>query len=414
MTAPQRTDVLLIGGGVAAASAARTLRESDYDGTITLITRELDAPYHRPPGSKELMRGEQGPDDALVLPVEWYAEHAVDLRTRTSVMSLDPLARTAKLQTKDELAYDRALLATGAMVRRLNVDGSGLRGIHYLRSLRNSQSIRKDLDEVGGLGGGARVALVGGSYIGCEVAASLASLGVSCTILMQEGEPLERTFGPEIGRWVRKRLEDGGITVRGGVDVEAFVPADPDAEDGRVGAVAIAGGEQVPADLVVCGVGAQPDVMLGKRAGLDLGETGGIRCDDRLRTSAAGLWAAGDICEYDSVVHGGPIRVEHEEVAIAQGAYVARQWLGEDLPYDVVPYFFSDLADWVSLESVGPARNWDRTIVAGSLDDDAFAVWFVEGRHVRGYASFNGAGDIDRASALIQAGDPVDVEALAG
>lgn len=412
MTAPQRTDVLLIGGGVAAASAARTLRESAYDGTITLVTRELDAPYHRPPGSKELLRGEQGLDDALVLPAAWYADHQVDLRTRTSVMSLDPAARTVKLQSKDELSYERALLATGAMVRRLNVDGSGLRGIHYLRSLRNSEAIRRDLDEVGGLTGDARIVLVGGSYIGCEVAASLASLGVSCTILMQEREPLERTFGPEIGRWVRKRLEDGGITVRGSVDVEAFLPADPDAEDGRVGAVAIVGGDPVPADLVVCGVGAQPDVMLGKRAGLELGETGGIRCDDRLRTSAAGLWAAGDICEYDSVVHGGPIRVEHEEVAIAQGAYVARQWLGEDQPYDVVPYFFSDLADWVSLESVGPARSWDRTIVAGSLDDDAFAAWFVEGRHVRGYAAFNGAGDIDRAAALIQANEPVDVGAL--
>ena len=175
----------------------------------------------------------------------------------------------------------------------------------------------------------------------------------------------------------------------------------------------LAGGESVPAGLVVCGVGAQPDVMLGKRAGLDLGETGGVRCDDRLRTSAAGLWAAGDLCEYDSVVHGGPIRVEHEEVAIQQGAYVARQWLGEDRPYDVVPYFFSDLADWVALESVGPARRWDRTVIEGSLADDAFAAWFVEGGNVRGYASFNGAGDIDRATALIQAGEPVDADALA-
>ncbi len=412
MTAPQRTHVLLIGGGVAAASAARTLREADYDGSITLVTRELDAPYHRPPGSKELLRGEQALDDALVLPAEWYAEHGVDLRTRTSIMSLDPAARTAKLQTKDELTYDRALLATGAMVRRLNVDGSGLLGIHYLRSLRNSEAIRRDLDTVGGTGGDARVVLIGGSYIGCEVAASLASLGVSCTILMQESEPLERTFGPEIGRWVRKRLEDGGITVRGGVDVEGFLPAARAGSEERVGAVAIGGGDPVPADLVVCGVGAQPDVMLGKRAGLELGESGGVRCDDRLRTSAAGLWAAGDVCEYDSVVHGGLIRVEHEEVAIQQGGYVAKQWLGLDQPYDVVPYFFSDLADWVSLESVGPARSWDRTIVEGSLEDDAFAVWFVEGRHVRGYASFNGAGDIDRATALIQAAEPVDVEGL--
>ncbi len=402
---------MLIGGGVAAATAARTLREAGFDGSVALITRELDAPYHRPPGSKEVLRGVQAADAALVLPAEWYAEHDVDLRTRTSVMSLDPAARTVKLQTKDELAYDRALLATGAMVRRLNVDGSGLRGIHYLRSLRNADALRKDLDAVGGVSGG-RVVLIGGSYIGCEVAASLASLGVACTVLMQESEPLERTFGAEIGRWVRQRLEDGGVTVHGGVEVEAFLPAArADAEE-RVGAVGLVGGETIAADLVVCGVGAQPDVMLGKRAGLDLGESGGVRCDDRLRTSAAGIWAAGDICEYDSVVHGGPIRVEHEEVAIQQGIHVARQWLGDERAYDAVPYFFSDLADWVAIESVGPARRWDRTIVEGSLDGDAFAAWFVEGRHVRGYASFNGAGDIDRATALIQAGEPVDVDAL--
>jgi 3-phenylpropionate/trans-cinnamate dioxygenase ferredoxin reductase subunit len=411
MTAPQRTDVLLIGGGVASASAARALREADFDGSITLVTRELDAPYHRPPGSKELLRGEQTADAALVLPARWYAEHDVDLRTRTSVMHLDSAARTVRLQTKDELVYDRALLATGAMVRRLNVDGSGLRGIHYLRSLRNADAIRRDLDAVGGLDG-ARVVLVGGSYVGCEVAASLASLGVSCTILMQESEPLERTFGPEIGRWVRKRLEDGGVTVRGGVEVEAFLPAARADDEERVGAVGLVGGASIPADLVVCGVGAQPDVMLGKRAGLDVGETGGIRCDDRLRTSADGIWAAGDVCEYESVVHGGPIRVEHEEVAIQQGIHVARQWLGDDRAYDTVPYFFSDLADWVAIESVGPARRWDRTIVEGSLDGDAFAAWFVEGRHVRGYASINGAGDVDRAAALIQAGEPVDVDAL--
>lgn len=414
MTAPERTDVLLIGGGVASASAARALRDGGFTGSITLVTRELDAPYHRPPGSKELLRGEQAADDALVLPADWYAAHDVDLRTRTSVMSLDPAARTVKLQTKQELSYERALLATGAMVRRLAVDGSGLTGIHYLRSLRNADAIRRDLDGLGGPTGGARVVLVGGSYIGCEVAASLASLGVDCTILMQEQEPLERTFGAEIGRWVRTRLEDHGITVRGGVEVEAFRPADGGGDAPRVGAVALSGGDVVPADLVVCGVGAQPDAMLGKRAGLEIGETGGVRCDDRLRTSAPGLWAAGDVCEYDSPVHGERIRVEHEEVAIQQGIHVARQWLGDDRAYDVVPYFFSDLADWVAMESVGPARRWDRVIVDGSLDDDAFAAWLLEGSHVRGYVRFNGAGDIDRATALIGAGEPVDVDALAG
>ncbi|EHN08900.1 ferredoxin reductase [Patulibacter medicamentivorans] len=416
MSSESRTDVLLIGGGIAAASAARALREGGFDGSVVLATRELDAPYHRPPGSKEHLRGEQDQAEALILPEGWWEENAVDLRLRTGVLSLDAGAKVAKLQTKEELAFGRALVATGAMVRRLSVDGSGLEGIHYLRSLRNSDTIRGDLADAAEAepDGRPRVVLVGGSYIGCEVAASLTATGTPATILMQESEPLERTFGSEIGRWVRSRLEAGGVEVRGGVDVVGFRNAEGGDGEGRVASVVLADGTAVAADIVVAGVGAQPDAMLAKRAGLELGESGGIRCDDRLRTSAAGIWAAGDICEYDSVLHGERVRIEHEEAAAAQGAYVARQWLGEDAPFAEVPYFFSDLADWVSFESLGPARRWDRTVIQGSLDEDRFAVWFLEGDRARGYASFNGGGDLDAARAVLQAGESVDAAALGG
>lgn len=404
MTEAEHTDVLIIGGGVAGASAATTLREGGFEGRIVLLTRELDAPYHRPPGSKDHLRGESSRDDALVHPEGWWQEHDVDLRLRTGVLSLDAAEKTVKLQTKELLTFDRLLLATGAMVRRLPVDGTGLMGLHYLRSLRNAEAIRADLD---GLPDDSKVVLVGGSYIGCEVAASLASHGHPVTVLMQESEPLQRTFGAEVGAWVRKRLEAGGVEVRGDVEVQAFSPKDPEEPKGRVGGVALADGTTVTADVVVIGVGAQPDVMLAKRAGLDLGESGGIRCDDRLRTSVDGIWAAGDCCEYDSVLHGEQVRIEHEDVAEQQGAFVARQWLGEDEPYSTVPYFFSDLADWVSLESVTVGRGFDRVQVEGSLDDDAFAVWLLQGDTPLGYASFNGAGDIDRGREVLKAGGPV-------
>jgi 3-phenylpropionate/trans-cinnamate dioxygenase ferredoxin reductase subunit len=400
----ESTDVLIVGGGVAGAAAARTLREGGHDGRIVVLTRELDAPYHRPPGSKEHLRGESTRDDALVLPAGWWAEHDVDLRLRTGVTALDPAERTAKLQTKELLRYDRALLATGAMVRRLAVDGTGLRGVHYLRSLRNAETIRADLDE---RGAGARVVLVGGSYIGCEVAASLASQGRPVTVLMQEAEPLQATFGAEVGAWVRRRLERGGVEVRGEVDVAAFAPLDPGEPKGRVGGVALADGTVVPADVVVVGVGAQPDVMLAGRAGLQLGATGGIACDDRLRTSAPGVWAAGDCCEYDSVLHGARVRIEHEDVAEQQAAHVARGWLGADEPYATVPYFYSDLADWVSIESVTLGRDFDRVRIEGSLEDDAFVVWTLRGEVPTGYASFNGAGDLDRGRAVLRSGGPV-------
>jgi len=413
MTSDSHTDVLLIGGGIAAASAAEALREGGFEGRVVLVTRELDPPYHRPPASKEHLRGEQGQDDALILPAAWWDEHGVELRTRTGVLSLDPAAKRVKLQTKEELTFDRALVATGAMVRRLVVPGSGLEGIHYLRSLRNADSLRRDLE---GLADDAPIVLVGGSYIGTEVAASLAAQGRPVTILALEDEPLERTFGTEIGRWVRARLEAHGIAFRGGAEVASFANAEGGDGEGRVAAVVLADGERIPAELVVAGVGATPDAMLAKRAGLELGETGGVAVDRFLRTSAEGIWAAGDVAEYESVLdlHPERLRVEHEEHAAAQGAYVARRWLGEEEPFQEVPYFFSDLADWVSLEALGPAHGWDRTVLQGSLDDDAFAVWFLAGDRAVGYASFNGAGDLDAAREVLAAGEPVDAAALAG
>ena len=161
-------------------------------------------------------------------------------------------------------------------------------------------------------------------------------------------------------------------------------------------------------DAVVCGVGAQPDVMLAKRSGLELGELGGVRCDSRLRAlSAEHVFAAGDICEYDSVVHGRVMRIEHEEVATAQGATAARNMLGADAPHDVVPYFFSDLSDWAAIEYVGPALAWDEEVVRGDIDSGPFAIWYLEVDRVRAMLSVGGAGDVDRANELIAAGDPV-------
>jgi 3-phenylpropionate/trans-cinnamate dioxygenase ferredoxin reductase subunit len=162
------------------------------------------------------------------------------------------------------------------------------------------------------------------------------------------------------------------------------------------------GGRELPAQAVICGVGAIPDVMLARKTGFALGDLGGVLCDSRLLTSAEGIYAAGDMCEYDSVVHGRVVRIEHEEVAAAQGATAARNMLGADVPHDEVPYFFSDLSDWTSLEYVGPAFSWDDEQVEGSVDDGAFAVWYREGDRVRAMLSVGGAGDLDRARELIK------------
>jgi 3-phenylpropionate/trans-cinnamate dioxygenase ferredoxin reductase component len=396
--ADRDTDILLIGGGIASATAAATLRDQGFDGSILLAGRELDPPYHRPPASKGYLQGRESKDDALVHPAGWWQEQGIELLTRTSVMALDPAARTAKLQSKEEVAYGRALVATGAMVRRLSVDGAQLDGIHYLRALGNADAIRADTE------GAERVVCVGGSYIGCEVAASLTELGKRVTIVMQESQPFERSFGARVGAYFRAVLEGHGVEVVGGDEIMHFAG---DGEGDRVASVVTAGGRRIPCQAVVCGVGAQPDVMLARRSGLTLGELGGVLCDSRLQTSAEHVFAAGDICEYDSVVHGRVMRIEHEEVAVAQGATAARNMLGADVPHAVVPYFFSDLSDWASLEYVGPALTSDAEVVRGSIDDGTFAVWYLEGDRVRAMLSVNGGGDVDRANELVASGDPV-------
>jgi 3-phenylpropionate/trans-cinnamate dioxygenase ferredoxin reductase subunit len=407
--ADRETDILLIGGGIASAMAAATLREEGFDGSILLAGRELDPPYHRPPASKGYLHGRESKEDALVHPAGWWEEQRVELKTRTSVMALDPAARTATLQSKETVAYDRALVATGAMVRRLQVDGAQLDGIHYIRALGNADTLRRDVEDVD------RVVCVGGSYIGSEVAATLTELGKRVTVVMQEAHPLERQFGTRAGERFRAILEAHGIEIVGSDEVDRFEAATPGVcDEGRVARVVTKGDRTLEGGAVVCGVGAQPDVMLARKSGLALGELGGVKCDSRLRTSAEGVFAAGDICEYDSVVHGRVMRIEHEEVAAAQGATAARNMLGADAPHDVVPYFFSDLADWAAIEYVGPALAWDEEVVRGDIDSGPFAIWYLEGGRVRGMLSVDGAGDVGAASELIAAGEAVGAGGVPG
>jgi 3-phenylpropionate/trans-cinnamate dioxygenase ferredoxin reductase subunit len=388
--ADRTVDILLVGGGIASATAAHTLREQGFDGSILLVGREPHPPYHRPPASKEYLRGEHGPEGAHVHTADWWKPNDVELLTRTSVLELDTAARTAKLSTKEEVGFDRALVATGAMVRRLPVDGAQLEGVHYLRALGNADTIRDDTQ------GAENVVCVGGSYIASEVAASLTELGRSVTMVMLEDHPLERGFGTTAGRFFRRVLEEHGVEVIGGDEVARFEG------DERVERVVTQSGRKLAAQAVICGVGAIPDVMLARKAGLGLGELGGVLCDSRLRTSAQNIYAAGDMCEYDSVVHGRVVRIEHEEVAAAQGATAARNMLGADAAHDEVPYFFSDLSDWASLEYLGPALTWDDEQVEGSVEDGAFAIWYREGGTVRAMLSVGGAGDLDRARELIR------------
>jgi 3-phenylpropionate/trans-cinnamate dioxygenase ferredoxin reductase subunit len=388
--ADRKVDHVLIGGGLAGGNCARWLRESGAEGSILLIGREPDLPYNRPPCSKEYLQGKESRADVLFRPAEWYEEQRIEISTRCSAMKLDLDARTVKLSTKEEVEFGQLLLATGANVRRLGVDGCDLEGIHYLRTLGNSDTIREDA-------AGKRVVLIGGSYIGCEVAASLTELGSTCTILMLEPVTLSRHFGEQAGRFLQGVLEQHGITVFGGDELERFEGA-----DGRVSAVVTKSGRKLDADAVVIGAGAVPDVMLARGAGLSLGDRGGVEVDSRLATAVPGVYAAGDIAEYKSVIHDGArIRIEHWDVAFNQGKTVALNMLGRDVPYDVVPYFFSDLSDWTSLEYVGPAESWDTEVVRGSIEAREFSIWYLDGGRVAATLSVGRSDDLEHARRLI-------------
>ena len=397
--ADREVDFLLVGGGMASAHCAAELRKRGAEGSILLAGREPEPPYERPPLSKEYLRGEAERADAYVNSPSWYEENGVEPAAgrQRDVARPDERARRSSRAGK-EVAFGKALIATGAMVNILRVEGAENEGVHYLRAYGNSDAIRADAEAA------EHVVLVGGSYIGAEVAASLTARGTKCTIVTMEDVALSRTFGEEAGRWFHELLESKGVTIHGGEELEAYEG------DGRVRAVLTKSGLAVECDAVVVGAGVRPDAMLAQRAGLEVDD--GIVCNSKLETSAAGIFAAGDCCSYESVVHGRRLRVEHWDVAMQQGMHAAGNMLGADDDYEVVPYFFSDLADWASLEYVGPAAEWDEEIWRGDRDAGEFSVWYLKDGRVAGALSVERSEDLAEARRLLAAG--TDVSSRAG
>jgi 3-phenylpropionate/trans-cinnamate dioxygenase ferredoxin reductase component len=399
--ARRRVDYLLIGGGLASANCARWLREEGADGSVLLVGREPDPPYNRPPLSKGYLQGRESREEVLFRPDDWWDEQGIELMMRTSVMNLDLSERVATLSSGDEVEFGKALLATGSNVRRLRVDGCDLDGIYYLRAFANSEAIRAEGERA------ERVVLIGGSYIATEVAASLTwAHGVKCSIVMLEDVTLERFFGPEVGGFFQGVLEEHGVEVNGGQELDRF-----EGSDGRVRKVVTKAGLELECDAVVIGAGVTPEVTLARSAGLELGEAGGVRCSSGLETSVSGVFAAGDICEYDSPLHGRPLRIEHWDVAFNQGKTAALNMLDRGVEHDVVPYFFSDLADWASMEYVGP--GFGELVVRGSIDEGEFAAFYLDEGRVAAALSVGRSDDLEHAGRFVTERSRPDPDALA-
>ncbi|MFB4304104.1 NAD(P)/FAD-dependent oxidoreductase [Actinomadura sp. NTSP31] len=397
---PEETFVI-VGAGLAGAKAAETLREEGFAGRVLLIGEEIERPYERPPLSKGFLLDKEPRDKAHVHEADWYDKHDVELRVGVSVDSVDRAAHEVRLSTKEPIGYTKLLLATGASPRRLEVPGSKLQGIHYLRTMGDSAELKQAFAH-----GGRRVVVAGAGWIGLEAAAAARAYGNDVTLIEPEPAPLHAALGPELGRVFADLHHEHGVDVRLDQGVAGFWGA------GQVSAVVTSGGAEVPADVVVVGIGVRPNARLAERAGLEVSD--GILVDQSLRTSDPDIYAAGDVANAYNPLLGRRIRVEHWANALNGGPAAARAMLGQDVVYDRVPYFFSDQYDLgMEMSGVAAPGEYDQVVYRGDVAAREFvAFWLNEGRVVGGM-NVNVWDVTDEVQALIRSGRPVDAGRLA-
>jgi 3-phenylpropionate/trans-cinnamate dioxygenase ferredoxin reductase component len=360
---------IIVGAGLAGARAAAALRGEGFDGRLILIGDEPERPYERPPLSKGYLRGELK-KRPYVHPKGFYAEHEIELWTSTRVSGIDPGLRELLLEGDHRLGYDRLMLATGARPRRLDVVGADLDGIHYLRTVADSERIGERIES------GQRLVVVGSGWIGAEIAASARQKGCEVTMLEMASLPLERVLGPEVGRIYLDLHRDHGVEFLPETTVERFEG------HGTVERVITRDGAAIETTFVVVGIGVAPRTGLIEHAGLRMNN--GVVVDEKLQTSAPGVYAAGDVANARHPFYGRHIRVEHWANALNQGPAAAKNMLGMAEPYEEIPYFFSDQYE-TGMEYSGYASDWDEVVFRGDVGDREFvAFWLKDERLVAG------------------------------
>ncbi|MFL6002814.1 MAG: NAD(P)/FAD-dependent oxidoreductase [Nocardioides sp.] len=390
--------VVVVGGGLAAASAVDELRSNGHDGDIEVFCAEPHLPYERPPLSKEVLLGSAEEEKVFVHDQAWYDERDVTLHLETPVTGLD-LDRREVVADGRSAGFDHVLLATGASPRRLAMaDESGAQ-VAYLRTIEDNRRLRETFGSAG------RVVIIGGGWIGLEVAAAARSAGVDVTVVEMQDLPLRGVLGPEVARVFADLHREHGVDLRLGVGVDGI-----EARNGGGSEVRLTDGASLPADLVVVGIGVQPEVGLAREAGLAIGD--GVLVDGCLRTSDPDVFAVGDIAEHDHPVLGRRIRVEHWDNAIHQARAAARVMLGGDQPYDRLPYFFTAQYD-LGMEyvgSVGP-DGYDEVVIRGDASTRVFTALWLRGRRVVAAMHANDWDQIDPIRGIV--GREVDRERLA-
>ncbi|MGH3206411.1 MAG: NAD(P)/FAD-dependent oxidoreductase [Trebonia sp.] len=392
------TTFVIVGGGLAGAKAAEALRADGFDGEVVLFGSEPERPYERPPLSKGYLLGKEDREKAFVHPADWYDEHDVDLRSGVTVAMIDPAAH---LVTFDggTIAYDKLLLATGASARRIDIPGTGLENVFYLRTLPESEALRAAFTPE------ARVVIVGAGWIGLEAAAAARTAGSSVTVVEPQPGALYGVLGPEVGGKFADLHRSHGVEFRFGESAAEFLAAGPGR--GQVGSVVTTGGTELPADVVLVGIGAVPNDSLAKSAGLEVNH--GVVTDSALRTSDPDIFAAGDVASSYHPLLGRHLRMDHWSNALNGGKAVALSMLGKQVEYDRVPYFFSDQYD-LGMECAGLPLpgTYDQVVYRGDTDALEFIVfWLKEGRLVAGM-NVNIWDVNDELQGLIRSARPLD------
>jgi 3-phenylpropionate/trans-cinnamate dioxygenase ferredoxin reductase component len=359
---------VLIGGGLASATAAENIRKRDATGGITIIGEEAHLPYHRPPLSKEYVRGEAGVVDTLIQPEDWYRDQQITLLRNVRATALDTGRKLVTLADGREVGYDRALLAPGATPIRPSIPGMDLAGVHLLRTVDDSTAIRAEIEP-----GSRKALIVGGGYIGVEVAAGCLQKGLAVTLVELSQQLWGRFAGPHIAGFLADLLRSKGADLRFGEEVAALTGS------GRVRGLRLKSGAEIAGDFAVVGVGVIPRTDLAQAAGLAVDPRQGIRVNEFLESSAPDVWAAGDATCFHDPVYDRDWHVEHWNNAFWHGEIAGANMAGERVAYDHVPNFFSEFLG-IHMELFGDPQGWKRTLRLGGPSAEAFVELYLDGQ----------------------------------
>ena len=395
----KKSKIVILGGGMVAGYAAKQLVELGLQaGQLAIVSEDNAVPYERPPLSKGFLAGKDSEDSIRINPADFYEQHGITLQVERKVSAVDLKGKRLVLDRGGEIAFEKLVIATGAQPRTLNVPGAKLGNLFYLRSLSDSKAIR------GTLGKARKALVIGGGFIGMEVAAVLAQKGIAVTMVLNEDRIWKRFFSPEMSNFFESYYTSRGVSLIKSTSVKQLTG------DTTVSSAVLENGQSVPCELVVAGIGVEPVVDVLKSSGLEINN--GVVVNEHLQTSHRDVYAAGDVANYQDVIFRKRRRVEHWDNAVSQGQYCARSLMGEKDPFRHVPYFFSDVFD-LSYEYWGDSSDADQTIHRGDVSTNSFSAWWLrQGQVLAAFTMNRPDEEREAAPKWIEAGQRVSAEKL--